>query len=130
MAMKPRKRDIGPSTRWLTPDETAEYLKVSRGSLVNLVRSGVIPAPKSLTTRILRYDREAIDRALTGSNHSERNAPTPDDVDWETDRKRRKREWQEEQARKPSANRPWLERERREREERARLRNERKAKRE
>jgi len=80
--VSPAKRGIGPSTRWLTPDETAEYLQVSRGSLRNLVLMGTIPTPTALSKRILRYDREAIDEALGGKRKDEARGPRLRDIKW------------------------------------------------
>jgi excisionase family DNA binding protein len=108
--------------RWLTPDEAAEYLRVSRGTFINLVKAGTIPKPHALTTRILRYDREAIDRAIAGPAETS-SGPRLGDVDWGDSRDERKRAWQERQSKKRS----WTEREAREREERDRLRRERRA---
>jgi excisionase family DNA binding protein len=102
-------------TRWLTPDQAAEYLQVSRVTLINLVNAGTIPRPRALTTRILRYDREAIDRALAGAT-GEVDEPRLGDVDWST-REERKRAWQE----RPRKKRSWTDREAREREERSRV---------
>jgi excisionase family DNA binding protein len=107
--------------RWLTPDEAAEYLRVSRGSLINLVQSGTIPAPKALTTRIIRYDKQAIDLAIAGPSEPARAEPTLGDIDWGTSREERKRQWQERRAKKE---RSWTQRERREKEERERIRRE------
>jgi excisionase family DNA binding protein len=63
MTTAPDQSTIRQLSRWLTPDEAAAYLRVSRGSLVNLVRAGTIPAPKALSKRILRYDRTLLRNA-------------------------------------------------------------------
>jgi excisionase family DNA binding protein len=122
MTTKPDHASISPSTKWLTPDEAAAYLRISRGSLRNLVLAGTIPAPKALSKRILRYDRQALDEALGGKSKDEERGPRLGDIDWGPSREERKRLWLEEKSTKPSANRPWLERERREREERKKAR--------
>lgn len=48
-------------SRWLTIDEVAAHLKVSRASVYNLVRDGLLPKPRLFGKRIKRFDREAID---------------------------------------------------------------------
>jgi excisionase family DNA binding protein len=68
--------------RWLTPDQAAKYLQVSRGSLNNLVRQGAIPKPKALSARIVRYDREAIDATLGGVTTAEQREPRLGDIKW------------------------------------------------
>jgi excisionase family DNA binding protein len=103
--------------RWMTPDQAAKYLQVSRGTLYNMVRLGTIPKPRALTPRTLRYDRDAIDRAL-GGVIEEKREPTLGDIDWgPDDREARKRAWQDEREGRENR-RPWAARERREREER------------
>jgi hypothetical protein len=76
-------------------EEAAEYLWVSRGSLINLVRAGTIPKPRALSTRILRYDKQAIDLALAGLSETARTGPSLGDIDWGLSREERKRQWQE-----------------------------------
>ena len=69
-------------SRWLTPDQAAKYLQVSRATLINLVRSGAIPKPRALSSRILRYDRDAIDEALGAKPKDKLPGLTLDDVEW------------------------------------------------
>lgn len=68
-------------SRWLTYDEVADYLKVSRATVFNMVRLGTIPAPRLFGKRIKRFDREAID--ATGGNEA-KSQPEPrlGDVEW------------------------------------------------
>lgn len=82
-----RKRTKGwrmPETmeRWLTPEQVAEYLKVSRATVYNLVRDGLLPKPRLLGKRLKRFDREAIDGAVAGSVQSGKPGPTLGDIEW------------------------------------------------
>jgi excisionase family DNA binding protein len=38
--------DLESVPRWMTPDQAAKYLQVSRGTLNNMVRLGTIPKPR------------------------------------------------------------------------------------
>ena len=69
-------------SRWLTYDEVAEYLRVSRATVFNWVKAGEIPAPKLLGKRSRRFDREAIDAALVGSAKSDKGEPRLGDIKW------------------------------------------------
>ncbi|MGH7058335.1 MAG: helix-turn-helix transcriptional regulator [Acetobacteraceae bacterium] len=51
--------------RYLTAIEAAHYLRVSRALFDKLVREGKLPKPRELTKRTKRWDREAIDKAMT-----------------------------------------------------------------
>jgi excisionase family DNA binding protein len=68
--------------RWLTPDEVADYLKVSRATVYNMVRGGLLPAPRLLGKRLKRFDREAIDGALAGAAQSQKKGPRLGDIKW------------------------------------------------
>ncbi|MEA3364859.1 MAG: helix-turn-helix domain-containing protein [Candidatus Hydrogenedentes bacterium] len=46
--------------KWLTLDELASYLKVSKSALYKMVQEGRIPGGK--VGRVWRFDREEIDR--------------------------------------------------------------------
>jgi len=45
-----------PTRRWLTPDEAAAYLGISRGHLDGIVREGRIVPSRTLGKRVPRYD--------------------------------------------------------------------------
>lgn len=62
-------------TRYLTAQQVAEYLSVSRSTVNALVRAKKIPRPIRITDRVIRWDREAIDKMLA-------EAPQAG-VDWE-----------------------------------------------
>lgn len=49
-------------TRWLTPTEAAAYLKVALGTLRNWTSARYVPFAKR--GRVVRYDREALDKWL------------------------------------------------------------------
>jgi excisionase family DNA binding protein len=68
-------------SRWLTYDEVADYLKVSRATVFNMVRLGTIPAPRLFGKRIKRFDREAIDASPAPDTKSQPE-PTLGDVEW------------------------------------------------
>jgi excisionase family DNA binding protein len=69
-------------SRWLTYDEVADYLKVSRATVFNMVRLGTIPAPRLFGKRIKRFDREAIDGTDASKAQSGKPEPTLGDVEW------------------------------------------------
>src|SRR5687767_9438758 len=93
--------------RLLSCEQAAHYVGLSPNAFEQEVAAGTFPAPVELA-RVRRrlWDIKAIDAAIDKAMGL---------MIREDDRERRKREWLEEQARRPSANRPWLERERRER---------------
>lgn len=57
---------MGEAVRYLDARGVADYLSISRNMVDILVRDGKIPAPISLTKRLKRWDRQAIDAALAG----------------------------------------------------------------
>lgn len=65
-----------PEPRYLTAAEVCQYLSCSRSQLDNLVKAGRLPQPIRLTGRMIRWDREAIDAAMTGR----RNRASADDA--------------------------------------------------
>jgi excisionase family DNA binding protein len=68
-------------SRWLTIDEVAAHLKVSRASIYNLVRDGLLPKPRLFGKRIKRFDREAIDAGPVPESQSQPE-PRLGDVEW------------------------------------------------
>jgi excisionase family DNA binding protein len=68
--------------RWLTIDGVAAHLKVSRASVYNLVRDGLLPKPRLFGKRIKRFDREAIDGTDSSKAQSGKPEPTLGDVEW------------------------------------------------
>jgi excisionase family DNA binding protein len=68
-------------SRWLTYDEVAAHLKVSRASVFNMVRDGLLPKPRLFGKRIKRFDREAID-ATGASDAKSQPEPRLGDVEW------------------------------------------------
>ena len=50
-----------PTRRWLTPDEAAAYLAISRGQFDYNVRSGLITPSRAVGKRIPRYDVADLD---------------------------------------------------------------------
>ncbi len=96
--------------RLLSREQAAAYVGLSPNAFEHEVAAGTFPAPARLgRVRRRLWDLEAIDAVLDKAMDIQSKAD---------DRERREREWPEEESRKPSANRPWLDRERREREER------------
>jgi predicted DNA-binding transcriptional regulator AlpA len=58
-------------TRWLSLPHAAEHLDISVDSLRRLVRQGKLPQPdRSLGTRLPRWDKEALDKAMHTDNAS------------------------------------------------------------
>ena len=57
--------------KWLTLDELASYLKVSKSALYKMVQEGRIPGGK--VGRVWRFDRAEIDRWVKarGAEHKE-----------------------------------------------------------
>jgi len=53
-----------PTRRWLTQGEAAAYLSVS----VNTLKTLAVKPSTSLGPRVLRYDRQALDEAMTDGN--------------------------------------------------------------
>jgi predicted DNA-binding transcriptional regulator AlpA len=95
--------------RLLSREQAAFYVGLSPNAFEQEVAAGTFPAPAQLgRVRRRLWDLKAIDAVLDKAMGIHPKAG---------DRERREREWSEEKS-KPSANRPWLERERREREER------------
>ena len=52
-----------PSSPWMNPSETAEYLGIALGTLRNWTSARFIPFSKK--GRVVRYNRTAIDRWLS-----------------------------------------------------------------
>jgi predicted DNA-binding transcriptional regulator AlpA len=52
--------------RYIDARGVADYLSISRNMVDILVRDGKLPPPISLTKKLKRWDREAIDAALAG----------------------------------------------------------------
>lgn len=64
--------------RWLTPDETAEYLGLTRQAIYHRISRGTLPT--SRMGRRVWIDRVAVDRTLTNAKRSRRSSkkiPTP-----------------------------------------------------
>lgn len=68
-------------SRWLTIDEVAAHLKVSRASVYNMLRDGLLPKPRLFGKRIKRFDQEAIDASGAREAQSPPE-PTLGDVEW------------------------------------------------
>lgn len=51
-------------SRYLSADKLAEYLCISRSMVGALVKAGRLPEPVYLTSRLPRWDREKVDRAM------------------------------------------------------------------
>lgn len=51
--------------RWLDINGVAAHLSISKGTALRLVEDGKLPPPVRLTPRCPRWDREAVDNALT-----------------------------------------------------------------
>ena len=60
--------------RYLTAQEVCQYITCSRSQLDALVKAGRLPEPIRLTDRMIRWDRQAIDAALS-------SRPTLDSAD-------------------------------------------------
>lgn len=58
--------------KWLTLDELASYLKVSKSALYKMVQEGRIPGGK--VGRVWRFDRAEIDRWVKSRGAQEREA--------------------------------------------------------
>jgi len=56
--------------KWLTLDELASYLKVSKSALYKMVQEGRIPGGK--VGRVWRFDRAEIDRWVKSRGAQER----------------------------------------------------------
>ena len=56
--------------RYIDADALADYISVSRSSIPRLIKDGVLPAPIELTSKIKRWDREAVDAKLAGTPQS------------------------------------------------------------
>jgi PTS system nitrogen regulatory IIA component len=52
--------------KWLTPDELAAYLKLSRSAVYKLAQAGQLPASK--IGKNWRFDREAVDEWMRAQN--------------------------------------------------------------
>jgi excisionase family DNA binding protein len=54
--------------RWFDEDEAARYLSLRMSALRRLVKAGRLPSPNvSLGKRMPRWDKEELDRAMTGA---------------------------------------------------------------
>jgi PTS system nitrogen regulatory IIA component len=58
--------------KWLTLDELAAYLKVSKSALYKMVQEGRIPGGK--VGRVWRFDRAEIDRWVKSRGAQEKEA--------------------------------------------------------
>lgn len=57
--------------KWLTLPHAAEHLDLSVDALRRLVRQGRLPQPdRSLGKRMPRWDRDALDKAMSGTPSS------------------------------------------------------------
>jgi predicted DNA-binding transcriptional regulator AlpA len=57
--------------RWLSLPRAAEHLDISVDALRRLVRAGKLPEPdRTLGQRMPRWDREALDKAMSGASSS------------------------------------------------------------
>lgn len=54
--------------RLMTAQDACKYLSVSRTTFWRMVKSGSMPAPVMLTPRTPRWDKEAIDKIITGGS--------------------------------------------------------------
>ena len=54
--------------RWLTPDEAATYISVSRTTFWRLVKNGDLPAPSKVGERLVRHDRLQLDKYMEREN--------------------------------------------------------------
>lgn len=68
-------------SRWLTIDEVAAHLKVSRASVFNMVRDGLLPKPRLFGKRIKRFDLDAIDASPVPESKSQPE-PRLGDIEW------------------------------------------------
>jgi predicted DNA-binding transcriptional regulator AlpA len=66
--------------RYLSAQDVAAYMRISRSMVDHLVEAGKLPRPIPLTPRLKRWDKEAIDAALVGQP-SVNPARTTDDSD-------------------------------------------------
>lgn len=61
-------KDENPSSeirpRYLSLKAAAQYLTISPQTLLRLVAAGKLPAPKYLSPKLPRWDRDAIDAAM------------------------------------------------------------------
>lgn len=65
--------------RWLTLDEAAAYLRLREDRFRRMVRAGKLPAPsRRLGPRDPRWDRHALDQAMSGELTSTRGADHTD----------------------------------------------------
>jgi len=57
--------------KWLSLPRAAEHMDISVDALRRLVRTGRLPQPdRSLGQRMPRWDRDALDKAMTGTPSS------------------------------------------------------------
>lgn len=58
-------------SKWLSLPRAAEHMDISVDALRRLVRAGKLPQPdRTLGRRMPRWDRDALDRAMTGGPSS------------------------------------------------------------
>jgi excisionase family DNA binding protein len=62
---------MGEAARYLTDQGVADYLSISRSLVRKMVERRELPEPISITERLKRWDREAIDAHLAGQRSSE-----------------------------------------------------------
>lgn len=57
--------DASIERRWLSQQEVADYLGVTDRTVRNYIARGVLPAKRLRGSRLVRIDREDVDRMLT-----------------------------------------------------------------
>lgn len=57
-------------TRYLSAQQTADYLGITKDAVYRLARIGVLPAIKKLGPKTRRWDRNAIDHLMSGGGLS------------------------------------------------------------
>jgi excisionase family DNA binding protein len=67
--------------RWLDEEEAARYLSLRMSALRRLVKAGRLPSPNvSLGKRMPRWDKEELDRAMTGAPAEKPKLQNPQQV--------------------------------------------------
>jgi len=59
------------SQRYLTANQAASYIGISRSTFDGLVKNGTLPSPITLTKRVLRWDREKLDGYLKQTSETD-----------------------------------------------------------
>lgn len=64
---------VDKTARYLNVEEAAKYLGMSRGTLLKLVERDELPPPKRFGGRVVRFDKEALDKYMSWGVRDERD---------------------------------------------------------